>query len=244
MSESELQYTRPANLSGDYGEMFVTATLRKAGHGVLIPSGHEYPYDLVVDKDMSGLLIKCQIKTRSSDRKSVTFPLCAQRRETAESIRYPEELLDCIIVFDSTTERVFVVPYKNMDTKRKAMSLHYDELPMTKYLSWGTQWARVYENRWDFLDKDSPHALAINDQYGLDVLFESVLSNQEELLRCWGKYFKQQEFAKTFGISNIPRAKKLLENRLGLCYAGCKFGRADGGYLTKDLIDVALQQIE
>lgn len=90
---------------GEIGELEVMADLRRHGHGVAIPLGHSYPFDLILIRGDSGKLERVQVKyTTSNGRRLVVR--CASHSEWV-SYYYRAANVDWLATFDATTRVVY-----------------------------------------------------------------------------------------------------------------------------------------
>ena len=98
---------------GEIGEAMILADLRRQGHQVAIPFGHNLPFDLIVVRKEDGRLEKVQCKYTTSDGKVI------QARITSSSAwvsyRYSKEVVDWIAVYDATTNGCFYLPSDEWD---------------------------------------------------------------------------------------------------------------------------------
>ena len=217
---------------GTYGELYVAAELTKAGFLVSIPFEQHSPYDLIIDDH--GKLYKCQVKTTTSDKKTVKAAFVSHMISKKKNVCavYRKRDVSHFLFFDTATDNILVVPHPG---KYVWLSWQYDELPLTKYMTLNKTWARVFDRNWSLFGKTYKEALEINKQYCLDTYHEAVLSNQEMLPDVWGKYFIARDFANAFGVSR-SYAKKFVEQILGLCYSAKR-----NGYSTNLLIKRSLE---
>lgn len=96
------------NAKGEFGEAMILADLRRQGHGIAIPFGHDVPFDLIVVRKESGALEKVQCKYTTSNGRVI---VASVRSSSAwVNYRYTEADVDWIAVFDATTDRCFYVP--------------------------------------------------------------------------------------------------------------------------------------
>ena len=92
---------------GEIGEAEVIADLRRRGHGVAIPFGHSLPFDLVLVRGDNGALERVQVKYTTSDSRVVKVR-CASYSAWV-SYRYQATMVDWLMVFDASGQRVYYV---------------------------------------------------------------------------------------------------------------------------------------
>jgi hypothetical protein len=102
----------PLKRLGDFAELRVAADLAGRGLKVLLPSGEDHDYDLVVERP-DGRFERVQVKYHRSDG-AVIRVKCFSHSLTNGKVRatkhYTADRVDWIAVFDATTDRCYYVP--------------------------------------------------------------------------------------------------------------------------------------
>jgi hypothetical protein len=93
---------------GEIGEAMVMADLRRQGHRVAIPLGHDLPFDLIVIRKEDGRLEKVQCKYCASDGRVIHAKVTSDSAWV--SYRYTPEDVDWIAVYEPTTDQCFYLP--------------------------------------------------------------------------------------------------------------------------------------
>jgi hypothetical protein len=101
------------NAKGEFGEAMILADLRRQGHGIAIPFGHDAPFDLVVVRKENGALEKVQCKYTTSDGRVILVRI--ESNSAWVHHRYTKDEVDWIAVYDATTNRCFYVPSQVWD---------------------------------------------------------------------------------------------------------------------------------
>lgn len=96
------------NWKGDVGEAMILADLRRGGHGVAIPFGHDLPFDLVVIRRDGGTLERMQCKYTTSDGCAAIVRV--ESNSAWVHYRYTAEAVDWLGVYDATTETCLYIP--------------------------------------------------------------------------------------------------------------------------------------
>lgn len=110
---------------GDLAELKVAADLIDRGCRLSIPFGEDCDYDLIADYE--GRLHRVQVKYTRSDGRVVSVR-CRSHSLTKGKVRatklYTSAMVDWIAVYDSTTERCFYCPSRELGaTGRNIMHL-------------------------------------------------------------------------------------------------------------------------
>lgn len=98
---------------GEIGEAMVLADLRRRGHGVAIPFGHDLPFDLILIRSDTGELEKVQCKYTESDGK-VVLVRCASYSDWV-TYKYTAAMVDWIAAYDATSDRCYYVHSSEFD---------------------------------------------------------------------------------------------------------------------------------
>ena len=100
---------------GEIGEAMILADLRRQGHEVAIPFGHNLPFDLIVVRKEDGRLERVQCKYTTSDGRMVQAKIISSSAWVTH--RYTRDEVDWIAVYDSTTEICLYLPSDLWDGK-------------------------------------------------------------------------------------------------------------------------------
>lgn len=111
---------------GDLAELKVAADLVAQGYRVLFPFGEDHSYDLAIDD--GARLLRVQVKHTRSDghvitAKCFTHSLTGGRVRT--KTRYTTEHIDCLAIWDATTDRCFYLSAELLGTGRSYVYLRY-----------------------------------------------------------------------------------------------------------------------
>lgn len=93
---------------GEIGEAMVIADLKRQGHDIAIPFGHNQPYDLIVIRKEDGQLEKVQVKYATSDGRVVIVRIESSSAWVRH--KYTPEEIDWVAVFEPTTGQCFYLP--------------------------------------------------------------------------------------------------------------------------------------
>lgn len=134
----------------------VLADLRRLGHGVAIPFGHDLPFDLILVRCQTGALEKVQCKYTESDGRVVHVKI----RSSSDwvSYRYTAELVDWVAVYDLTTDRCF---YLHSDVWSGHSELSLRLVSTTNGQRRGVRWADDYT----FPDRVDGHLRSVNGNH-------------------------------------------------------------------------------
>lgn len=132
---------------GDYAELMVGADLGRQGHGVAVPFGHAWPFDLLILRADTGAIEKVQVKY--STAKDGAFDVRCTSNSAWVNYRYTAEDVDWIAVFESTTESCFYLPSDVWDgMARLKLRLEPTRNHQAKGVRWASQF-RFLPNRSD-----------------------------------------------------------------------------------------------
>jgi hypothetical protein len=100
---------------GAIGEARLLYEAAKRGYKVAIPVGHDWRYDVIVERD--GNLERVQVKTMNSDGDVIKVPTFSNRTHVngkQVSISYHPSEFDWIVAFDITTDTCYFIPSCDM----------------------------------------------------------------------------------------------------------------------------------
>lgn len=115
----------------------------KRGYIVCVPHGHDCRYDIIIDK--KGILERVQIKTIRSDGNMVVIPCRSTGKNVGKCTtkKYTSEQIECIIVYDLTTDRIAYIPVSSF-VGHDNITLRY--VPAANNQVKGVRWFADYEN--------------------------------------------------------------------------------------------------
>lgn len=112
---------------GDLAELKVATDLIDRGCRISIPFGEDCDYDLIAD--FKGRLHRVQVKYTCSDGRVISVR-CFSQSLTRGKVRaiklYTAATVDWIAVYDSTTERCFYCPSRELGDGRRQLSLRLE----------------------------------------------------------------------------------------------------------------------
>lgn len=98
---------------GEKSELAVASELINKGFGVSFPFGHDYQYDLIVDKD--GRLYKIQVKTAKHEEGNRYYI-------AADADHYDEQYVDLFAGYSEKMESTFFIPVDKSSGKRQRVT--------------------------------------------------------------------------------------------------------------------------
>lgn len=98
---------------GEKSELAVASELIMNGYGVSFPFGHEYQYDLIVDKE--GTLYKIQVKTAKQEGGNRYYI-------QADANRYEKKYVDLLAGYSEDKEATFYVPINESSGMRQRVT--------------------------------------------------------------------------------------------------------------------------
>src|SRR3712207_6171480 len=101
----------PLKTKGDLAELKVAADLAERGYRVLFPYGEDNDYDLVAETGTH--LMRVQVKYTESDGRVVNvrcYSISLTNGKVKQKKRYTAAMVDCIAVYDLTTDCCYSVP--------------------------------------------------------------------------------------------------------------------------------------
>jgi len=125
---------------GDLGEAMVMADALRRGYKVAIPVGHDWRYDLIVLRN--GSLERVQCKYVESNEEVIQVP--CRSANNWKVVKYTEEEIDWIAVYDKTTDCCYYVPASMIGSGRSSIMLRLK--PTKNGQKKGILWAEEYKN--------------------------------------------------------------------------------------------------
>ncbi|WP_254822534.1 group I intron-associated PD-(D/E)XK endonuclease [Haloglomus halophilum] len=98
---------------GEKSELAVASELMMKGYGVSFPFGHDYQYDLIVDKD--GALYRIQVKTAKIEDGNRYYI-------QADAGQYDEEYVDLLAGYSEDEVATFYIPVSEASGKRQRVT--------------------------------------------------------------------------------------------------------------------------
>ena len=114
----------PLKIKGDLAELKVAADLADRGYRILFPYGEDVPYDLVAET--GSWLMRVQVKYTKSNGKVVTVRCYSQsltNGRVKQVTPYTAETIDCIAVYDKTSDRCYYIPASILGSGRFVLNL-------------------------------------------------------------------------------------------------------------------------
>jgi len=125
---------------GDVGEAMVLADVLRQGHKVALPVGEDWRYDLIVLRH--GKLERVQCKYVESDGLVIEVP---GRSSNSHSTRlYTSDEIDCLAVYDKTTESCYYIPSSEIGSGKSLFSLRL--VPSSNGQVKRVRWAKDYKS--------------------------------------------------------------------------------------------------
>lgn len=98
---------------GEKSELAVASELMTKGYGVSFPFGHNYQYDLIVDKD--GSLYRIQVKTAKQEDGNRYYI-------QADADHYNKEYVDLLAGYSEDKRDIFYIPVEEASGKRQRVT--------------------------------------------------------------------------------------------------------------------------
>ena len=114
----------PLKTKGDLAELKVAADLAGRGYRLLWPHGEDHDYDLIGDKGSE--LLRVQVKYTESDGRAIDVRCYSKSLTNGKVMQtkcYTAETVDCIAVFDRTTDRCYYVSASVLGSGRFVLRL-------------------------------------------------------------------------------------------------------------------------
>lgn len=127
------------NQKGDLAELIVGADLQRQGHGVALPVGHDWPFDLLVLRADTGAIERVQVKYTVA--RSGGLDVRCRSNSAWVNYRYTAEDVDWIAVYERTTDACYYVPSSVWDG-RVQVKLRLE--PTRNNQGRGIRWAKDY----------------------------------------------------------------------------------------------------
>ena len=114
----------PLKKKGDLAELKVATDLSARGYRIVFPHGEDHDYDLIADNGTD--LLRVQVKYTESDGRVVGVRCYSKSLTNGKVMQtkcYTAKTVDCIAVYDRTTERCYYVPARLLGAGRFELSL-------------------------------------------------------------------------------------------------------------------------
>ena len=98
---------------GEKSELAVASGLMMKGYGISFPFGHNYQYDLIVDKD--GTLYRIQVKTAKHEGGNRYYI-------QADADHYDKKYVDLLAGYSENEEATFFIPVDEASGKRQRVT--------------------------------------------------------------------------------------------------------------------------
>lgn len=123
---------------GITAEMIIAAEAVKRGYKVAFPFGHDWKYDLIVERN--GKLERIQCKYTQS-KNGVVAIRCASMSEWVH-YKYKESDIDWIAAYDTQTDKCYFIPSSMLGEGRSLINLRLS--PTKNNQDKGILWAKDY----------------------------------------------------------------------------------------------------
>ena len=125
---------------GDIAEAAIMADVLRRGYRVALPYGEDWQFDLLVLKEGEFQRVQCKY-ARSNGQKLIAK--CDSTNNWV-TIKYTKATIDCLAIYDATTNRCFYIPAEELGDGSARLSLRFAP-PLNNQVR-RIRWAEQYAN--------------------------------------------------------------------------------------------------